>query len=165
MKHMKRALLVKIVVMLLIATCLVAVLHLHNQEEIACMVIEQEALRLEVTFEDLDRLSFSGELIDGKGDVTSHSYTGILLRDLLEDKGIDLSQLSGITVTSADNYSVQFTMEEILADNKVYIAVTADGKAIEGIDPDTEGLQVIVFGDPNSKRCVRYAQRITLQLI
>ena len=163
MKHMKRALLVKIVVVLLIATCVVAVLHLRNQEEIACMVIEHEAFRIDVTFEDLDKGAFSGELIDGKGDVTSHEYTGILLRDLLEAKGIDLSQLSGITVTSADNYSVQFTMEEILANDKVYIAVTADGAAIAGIDPGTDGLQVIVFGDANSKRCVRYAQKITIQ--
>ena len=163
MKHMKRALLVKIVVVLLIATCVVAVLHLRNQEEIACMVIEHEAFRIDVTFEDLDKGAFSGELTDGKGDTTAHQYTGILLRELLQDKGIDLTQLSGVTVTSADNYSVRFTAEEILEADRVYIAITADGNAIEGIDPGTEGVQVIVFGDENSKRCVRFAQKITLE--
>ena len=163
MKHYKRSLVFKILVTLLIATGIAAAIHLSGQEQIDCMVIEQEALRIEVTFDDLDKGAFSGELTDGKGDTTAHQYTGILLRELLEAKGIDPTQLSGVTVTSADNYSVRFTAEEILEADRVYIAVTADGAAIAGIDPGTEGVQVIVFGDENSKRCVRFAQKITLE--
>lgn len=95
--------------------------------------------------------------MDGRGTVTSHSYTGVLLRDLLTSKNVDMEELTILKVTSADNYSVEFTAEEILADSIVYVAVTADGTTIEGIDPGTNGVQIIVFGDPNSRRCVRYA--------
>ena len=151
------------IALLLVVTGIVAAVHLGNQEEIACMVIRQGDREISVSFADLDRDTFSGELTDGKGDVTHHNYTGIPLRTLLEEKGVTLSPDAVVTVTSADNYSVEFTAEEILQEGKVYAAVTADGAAIEGIDPGTDGVQVIVFGDPNSRRCVRFAQKITVE--
>ena len=151
------------IALLLVVTGLVAAVHLSRQEEVPCMVILQGNQETAVSFSDLDRGAFSGALTDGKGDVTFHNYTGILLRNLLEAKGIDLTRISGVTVTSADNYSVVFTGEEILQADRVYAATTADGKTIEGIDPGSDGVQVIVFGDPNSRRCVRFAQKITVE--
>ena len=75
----------------------------------------------------------------------------------LKEKGVAVSEISSVIVTSADNYSVTFAPEEILEDSRVYAAITADGKTVEGIDAGTAGVQIIVFGDSNSKRCVRYA--------
>ena len=155
--------LIWIIVLLLAVTGVVATIHVLNQPEVECMVILEGDREIPVSFRDLGQTPFSGELTDGKGDVTAHEYTGILLRDLLESKGIDLAAITGVTVTSADNYSVEFTPMEILSTQQVYVAVTVDGEKIDGIDPGTDGVQLIVFGDPNSRRCVRYAQRITLK--
>lgn len=151
------------IALLLVVTGIVAAVHLNNQTEVSCMVILQDNQETAVSFRDLNQGAFSGELVDGKGDVTFHNYTGILLRDLLEAKGIDLARISGATVTSADNYSVTFTGPELRQEGKVYVATTVDGKTMEGIDPGSDGVQVIVFGDPNSRRCVRFAQKITLE--
>lgn len=151
------------IVLLLVVTGVVTVIHLNNQDDISCMVIRQQQREITVSFEDLNQDTVSGELIDGKGDVTSHEYTGILLRTLLEKKGVDLAQISNVTVTSADNYSVAFTAEEILQAEKVYVATTADGEKIPGIDQGSHGVQLIVFADPNSRRCVRFAQIITIE--
>lgn len=151
------------IALLLVVTGIVAAVHLSDQDVIACMVIRQGEREIAVSFEDLDQSAFSGELIDGKGDATFHEYTGILLRELLEGKGIGLAQISKVSVTSADNYSVSFTGEEILHTDNVYAAITADGVRIEGIDPGSDGVQIIVFSDPNSRRCVRFAQRITVE--
>ncbi len=145
------------IVILLVITCIVAVIHINNQEEVACMVIRNGGQDIPVPFADLRKGEFSGELVDGKGTVTAHSYTGTLLGDLLISKNVDISDISVVKVISADNYSVEFTGDEILADSMVYAAVAVDGEPIEGIDPGTEGVQIIVFGDSNSKRCVRYA--------
>ena len=155
--------LIILIVLLVAVTVVVAAVHLINQETVDCMVIVHEDRQIAVSFSDLDKVAFSGDLVDGKGDVASHEYTGILLRELLTAKGIDPSMLTKVTVTSADNYSVEFTVEEILQADKVYIAITADGEKIEGIDSGTEGVQAIVFGDANSRRCVRFAQRITVE--
>ena len=145
------------IVILLVVTCIVAVIHRNSQETVSCMVIRNGDREISVSFEDLRKEEFAGELVDGKGTVTAHSYTGILLKDLLSDKGIDPAEITALKVTSSDNYSVEFTGEEIRADSTVYAAVTADGKPIEGIDPGTEGVQIIVFGDPDSRHCVRFA--------
>lgn len=145
------------IAILLVVTCIVAVIHINSQEEIPCIVIRNADQEVSVSYEDLRKEEFSGELVDGKGTVTAHSYTGILLKDLLSAKGIDLAKITALKVTSADNYSVEFTGDEVLADSTLYAAVVADGQLIEGIDPGTEGVQIIVFGDPNSRRCVRFA--------
>ena len=149
-------------IILLVITGIVAAIHLGNQESIACMVIQVADQKIDVSFEDLKQSSFSGELTDGKGDTKSHNYTGILLKDLLLKKGINLDHISNVTVTSADNYSVIFTTEEVRDKNRLYVAVTVDGNNIEGIDPGMNGVQIIIFGDPNSRRCVRFAQTITI---
>ena len=154
--------LIVVIILLLVATGVVAAVHLINQDNVECMVIQQGDKEISVSFEDLDQGAFSGQLVDGKGDVTDHTYVGVLLCELLEMKGIDLDGISGVTVTSADNYSVEFTAEEVLQKDRLYVAITADGKTIEGIDPGTDGVQVIVFGDANSRRCVRFAQKITI---
>lgn len=150
------------IVILLVFTCIVAFIHINSQETIACMVIRYGGEETTVGFEDLGKTEFSGELVDGKGMVTFHRYRGILLKDLLSDKGIDVARVTTLKVTSADNYSVEFTGEELRSDARVYAAVTVDGKAVEGIDSETEGVQIIVFGDANSRRCVRFAVMIEI---
>jgi len=137
--------------------------HRMRQEKIGCMVLEQAGRQIAVDFSDLAQGPFSGELTDGKGDVTFHEYTGISLRALLEQKGIDTTGISKVTVTSADNYAVEFTQAELLQEGKLYIAITADGANLPGIDPGTRGVQIIVFGDENSRRCVRFAHKITVE--
>ena len=148
-----------LIALLLAATCIVAAVHVSQQKDISCMVIRASGQEIPVAFSDLDQQEFSGETVNGKGDVSFRTYRGVLLKDLLAAKGLDVS---GLKVTSADNYAVEFTREEIGAADTVYAAVTADGAAIEGIDPGTAGVQIIVFGDPSSRRCVRYAAILEL---
>ena len=45
---------------------------------------------------------------------------------------------------------------------KVYVALTDNGKQIEGIEGG-QGGQLIIFGDPNSKRAVRYLKTIEVE--
>lgn len=160
---MKRNRTVLLVVLLMLVTGVVAAVHMATQADIACLQIRQTDLRIDVSFEELDGGAFSGVLTDGKGDQAFHEYTGILLWELLKKKGIALDQISRVTVTSADQYSVTFTAEELMQPDKVYAAITADGKAIQGIDPGSEGVQIIAFAEPDSRRCVRYVQVITVE--
>lgn len=147
-----------LIALLLVLTCVVAVVHIENQEEIACMVIRYDGYELSVDFAELYREEFRGELVNGKSERSAHTYIGISLRELLSSKNIPLSASSVITVTSADQYQASFTGAEILANGGVYAAVVVDGEAVEGIDPGTEGVQIVAFGDADSRRCVRFAR-------
>lgn len=75
---------------------------------------------------------------------------------------IDVQGDTKITVTSEDNYSAELTGEELLEAGKVYVALTDGEEMIEGIEGG-QGAQLIVFGDPNSKRAVRYMKTVTAE--
>ncbi len=115
---------------------------------------------LAVSYEELNQIAFSGELVNGKGERTVHEYRGVELSQLL--KTHDIEMVSFVEVTSADHYSVSLGGDEVWETGKVYLAVKIDGQAVEGIDNGTKGAQLIVFGDPDSKRCVRYTKYINV---
>ena len=152
-----------IIVAVLLCTAVAVVLHLGNQEEISCMIIKHGGNDIPITYSELDKTKFSGETINGKGDIFFHEYTGVAIRELLNSKNIAISNTSIVKVTSADNFSAEYTGEEILSGDRIYLAITEDGKHIDGIGHDEPGVQVIVFGDSNSRRCVRYAKIIEIE--
>ena len=148
---------------LLVVTTLVAVVHRMTHEAPAGVILTVHGESMQIPLDKLDRVVFSGELVDGKGDVTAHSYRGILLADLLKEAKVSTEGISKVLATSADQYTPEFQLQEVLESENVYLAVEADGQQIEGIDPGTPGAQLVVFGDANSRRCVRFAQKITVQ--
>ena len=81
---------------------------------------------------------------------------------LLKAAGVSISEGSKITVTSEDNYSAELTGAEVLESGKVYVALTADGEALEGIEGG-QGAQLIVFGDSNQKRAVKYMKIVSIE--
>ena len=148
---------------LLVVTTLVAVVHRMTHEAPAGLTLTAHGESLQLPLPQLDRVAFSGELVDGKGTVTAHSYRGILLADLLKEAKVSTEGISKVLATSADQYTAEFQLQEVLESENVYLAVEADGQRIEGIDPGTPGAQLVVFGDANSRRCVRFAAQITLE--
>ena len=149
--------------LLLAVTAIVAVVHRMTHEVPAGVVLTVNGKSLQIPLTKLDRVAFSGQLVDGKGVVTEHSYRGILLAELLQDAKVSTEGISKVLVTSADQYTAEFQLQEVLETENVYLAIEADGQQIEGIDPGTPGAQLIVFGDANSRRCVRFAAQITLE--
>ena len=109
-----------------------------------------------VTLKDLNQAAFEGETVNGKGDRSTHAYRGVELKALLTKNGLDAAKVTAVTASSADQYTAELTGDEIREDKRVYVAVEIDGKAVEGIDAGTNGAQLVVFGDPNSRRNVRY---------
>lgn len=160
---MRKKWLVLLAVILVLATVVAAMVHKSGQKEGDDLTIKADGQELTVPYEKLNQVSFEGELIDGKGDVTDHKYKGVLLREILETQGITVSSDTTIVVTSADQFSAEFTGAEIAESDNIYLAVWADGAEIENIDGEPCGIQCIAFGDPNSKRCVRFTSMIEVK--
>jgi len=147
------------VLLVLVAAVLVVGFQVRNQQ------LEQEkagSVRLifqgresVIPLARLDREAFSGETVNGKGETLRNSYRGIEVRTLLQECGYNTDQVSGMTATAADQYSAEYTGDEIREAGKIYLAVTMNDKTIEGMEPDHPGVMVIAFGDSNSKRVVR----------
>ena len=126
------------------------------------LIIENGTKTVTVSWEDLKKTEFTGEIVNGKGEISNHEYQGAELCELLSGKGIEIKEGTKITAVSEDNYAAELTGAEIMTAGKVYAAVICDGEMIEGIDGG-QGAQLVVYGDSNAKRQVRYLKTITVE--
>ena len=150
-----------VVAVLIVAVAVLAIVNRNNSEDRPGMIISAGGSETAVAWEDIKAQKFEGDIVNGKGEKFHNTYEGAELSAILEDNGIDLAENAVVTVTSEDNYSAELTGAEILESGKVYVALTQDGEMIEGIEGG-QGAQLIVFGDPNSKRAVRYMKTVSI---
>ncbi|MBQ8092933.1 MAG: hypothetical protein IJ242_05085 [Clostridia bacterium] len=116
-----------------------------------------------VSIKDMDKAAFSGETVNGKGDVFRHDYRGIELQELLSANKMDPAGVDSVTAVAADQFSAELTGDEVREDGRIYLAVSIDGTPVEGIDAGTPGVQLVVFRDSDSRRNVRNLNSITVK--
>ena len=126
------------------------------------LIIQANGKTVTLSWEDLNQTVFSGEIVNGKGETSNHEYQGTELIALLQANGIEINADTKITAVSEDNYTAELTGAEIMTGSKVYVAVMSDNEMIESIDGG-QGAQLVVYGDANAKRQVRYLKIITVE--
>ncbi len=151
-----------IAALLVIAAVILAVKVRGDASQSDGLVIRSGQTETVIPWDDLDQISFTGEIINGKGEISTHEYRGVELITLFKDKGIEITANTKITASSEDNYMVEISGEEILMEDKVYAAVSSDDEMIENIEGG-QGAQLVVYGDENAKRQVRYLKIITVE--
>lgn len=151
-----------IIAILVVVAAVLVFVNRKGDKNVSGLILSGSGKEITVAWEDVGGQSFEGDLVNGKGEVTHHEYTGSELQALLAANGIEVTESSVITAASEDNYSAELTGAELLEAGKVYVALTDGGKQIEGIDGG-QGAQLIVFGDQNSKRAVRYLKTISVK--
>lgn len=140
-----------LVIALAAATVLAAVLHLNTRVSVpeGVLLVETADRTEEIVWGSLKLTAVRGTLVNGKGEERAVDAQGILLRDVLAHAGVT-TQME-VTVIAEDEYSASVTEEEVGADDQVYLAVMDDG-----------GVQLVVFGDSNSKRNVTGVVRLVV---
>ena len=151
-----------IIAILVVVAAVLVFVNRKGDKNVSGLILSGSGKEITVAWEDVGGQSFEGDLVNGKGEVTHHEYTGSELQALLAASGIEVTESSVITAASEDNYSAELTGAELLEAGKVYVALTDGGKQLEGIDGG-QGAQLIVFGDQNSKRAVRYLKTISVK--
>ncbi len=156
---MKKKWMLPAAVLLLAAAAVIVGLQVRAaqlaQEKAGAVILRMGGKETAVPIRNLDREAFSGETVNGKGEHFTHSYRGIELSALLREAGASPDSVMAVKAVAADQYSAEYTGDEVRKKGCIYLAVQTDGKMLEGIEPGTPGVQVIVFGDADSKRAVR----------
>ncbi|WP_298033498.1 hypothetical protein [uncultured Dysosmobacter sp.] len=93
--------------------------------------------------------SVQGNLVNGRGKELVVDTQGILLLDVL--KYADVPIHTEVTVITEDAYRAVVTSQEGFAEGQVYWVVQDDG-----------GVQLVVFGDSNSKRNVSDVKQLVV---
>lgn len=159
---MQKKLIAGIIAVLVLVAAVLTFVNRKGDKNVSGLILAGGGKEITVAWEDMGKQSFEGDLVNGKGEVSHHEYTGAELQALLQANGIEVTEASVITAASEDNYSAELTGAELLEAGKVYVALTDGGKQVEGIEGG-QGAQLIVFGDQNSKRAVRYLKTISVE--
>ncbi len=140
-----------LLLVLCVAVLLFTVWHFstRNVVESGKVQIITASSKTELTFDKIDLIEIHGQVVNGKGEERSVDGKGALLSSVLTTAGVTVQ--TEVKVTSDDEYSAVVTAEEIFAPDKVYLMLQEDGQ-----------IQMVVFGDANSKRNVTNVKMIEL---
>ncbi|HQA48878.1 MAG TPA: molybdopterin-dependent oxidoreductase [Bacillota bacterium] len=93
-----------------------------------------------------------------------HVYTGVLLKEVLEEAGVDTAGKDTVIMKAVDGYTSAIGMEETLQDDNVYLVFKMDGEPLGTKEEGGSGpLQVIIAKDPFSQRWCKFVMEIELQ--
>ena len=136
---------------LLAVTAAAAGIHLSTRQtaQMGTVLVEYGGKVEELSLDRVELTAVRGTVINGKGEERRVDAQGAPLSAVLAEAGItSYTQAAG---TADDEYSVAVTQEEAAAPDRVFLIVQ------EGERP-----QLLVFGDPNSKRNVTNVIRLTV---
>lgn len=107
---------------------------------------------------------FEANLKTNGKDPIPYTYTGVLLKTIIEESGVDLTDAKGIVVTAADGYAVTVTMDKLMEDDNVYLAYMREDELIGTREEGGKGpYQMIIAKDQFSQYWCKYALSVDVQ--
>lgn len=140
---------------LLLVTVIAAGAYLALRAQIPkdAIVLEYGSTTYIVDLQGIKMTEIHGERINGKGETKPVDGMGFHLQDLVAwTLGKDFT-CDTVTITASDGVSAEITADELAEEGKVVLLWNEeDGR-----------LQLIVFGDSDSKRSVKQVERIEVK--
>lgn len=102
---MQKKLITGIIAALVVIAAVLAFVNRKGGADVSGLVLSGGGKEITVSWENVGGQSFDGDLVNGKGEVSHHEYTGVELQALLRANGIEVTESSAITAASEDNYS------------------------------------------------------------
>ena len=145
----KKSLRMILLAAILLLTAVAVAVHLTTRESVpkGYLQLTYGGEEIEILLSDLSLKQVRGTISNAKGDQKTIDAKGISVWDVLQLAGAE--KFSVLTVTGDDEYNAELTAEEVEDTANANFILQADG-----------GIQLIVFHDTNSKRCVSDVVRV-----
>ena len=144
-----------LIIALLLVTVIAAGAYLALRAQIPedAIALEYGSTTYIVDLQDIKMTEIHGERVNGKGETKPVDGMGFHLQDLVAwTLGKDFT-CDTVTITASDGVSAEITADELNEEGKVVLLWNEeDGR-----------LQLIVFGDSDSKRSVKQVERIEVK--
>ncbi|MFW6029644.1 MAG: molybdopterin-dependent oxidoreductase [Halanaerobiales bacterium] len=164
----------KIALIVLVLVIALAVLIILNQENINQAVTKYENMKIEIIYEDsivksfdfddiqeLDIHTFDAFLNESGKEPQKNEYTGVLVKDLLINSNIDITNIEAILVTAVDGYTVAVEKEKVIEEDNVYLAFKQNDKFLKSKEDGGEGpYQMVIAKDQFSQYWCKYVIKI-----
>ena len=129
-------------------------------------IIDLNRDQVEVTLQelvDLGEEDFEATKDTSNSGPEDSTYTGVLLKNLLNELEIDIENFAGIVVSAEDGYKVTIEAEKVLQDDNVYLTYKKEGQWLENKENGGSGpIQLIVSNDQFSQYWCKYVTSIEL---
>ncbi|MBQ7902949.1 MAG: molybdopterin-dependent oxidoreductase [Oscillospiraceae bacterium] len=103
--------------------------------------------------------TFDTQMRRRNGDVFEKNYSGIQLKDILADMDISVTETTTVSGVCADQYEVQFTYDEIMAEGNVYIITQESGRPLA---EDSGSFMLVVNNDEFSTRWAKNVVQVKI---
>ncbi len=172
MKSIKKSTWIVIICAIAFAV-MVAVFAVFNADDIkakrdletsAEFIIQLNDTQQHVTMQDmldLGPVEFSATMDTSVTDPTPVTFTGVELKKIYENFGLDISSVEVFEVRALDGYSSALTLDEVLADGNVYICIMMNGEALKAKSEGGYGPYMMVINSSEfSQRWCKFVQEI-----
>ncbi len=92
------------------------------------------------------------------------NYTGVQIKNILQNNNINVKNINAIIITGVDGYSVAYSKDEILTDRNVFIAYMENGKYLDSRENGGRGpYESIIVSDTFSNRRCKWITKIEVK--
>lgn len=161
------------IIILLIASIILVVLNQNEiakknkdlgKEEVLITYNGKEVMRF-----DLDIVKSLPKTITDEGLNTSHgreevTFGGVLLKDVFNEIGFDLTNYKNISFKAKDGYTSPSSVDEVLDTDKVFLVYERNGEQTKPKeDGGTGPMEIIIAGEQFSLRNCKFLMEIILE--
>ena len=103
--------------------------------------------------------SFDTQMKRKNGDVFDKNYSGIPMIAILDDMGVTVNDKLTVSAVCADQYEIQLTADEIMAENNIWLITQESGEKLA----DTDGpFMLVINNDEFSTRWAKNVVRVKI---
>lgn len=136
----------------------------HKNAEV---LITGQNVENKLTYDQIIQLGeeeFTAIFDSSNTDPEEHKYTGVPLKNLIEESGIKLKDAQQVNIRAVDGYTVALKPNEVLEDENVYLGYKQDGEPMKGKEEGGSGpYQLIIRKDAFSQRWCKFVAEIEVK--
>lgn len=104
---------------------------------------------------DLEAKEFTATYDTSKTDPVIENYKGVELKKVFEHFGISLEGKSTVILTAVDNFTIAYSVDEVMKDENVFVTFEIEGEAISSKENGGSGPLVAIVADDmfSNRRC------------
>lgn len=135
--------------------------------ENAEIIIKDGNSQVSLSFDEinsLEEVEFNAVLDTSDSGPKENTYTGVLLKEIIEKVGMDIEDKKQMVVKALDGYVVALKISEVIDEDNVYLAYKLDGQPLRSKEQGGSGpYQLIIRKDQFSQRWCKFVVEIELK--
>ena len=154
-----------------IAVVIIAVLIMINRNSTQQQIDMANAMQLQFEINGEEKVynynennesytTFDTQMKRKNGDVYDKNYSGIMLKNILAEMDVTVSDNTAVTVVCADQYEIQLTADEVNADGNIYLITKENGEKLAEEDGK---FMLVVNWDEFSTRWAKNVVKVKIQ--